>query len=160
MRRLTTALRHALIVASFVLATPAPSVAEADAGGTITVRSAYPLVETVDRLKQDIARKGIRLFLVLDQTTLAGEAGAKLHPSVLLLFGNPALGARYVAAKPASGLDWPVRIVVFEKPKGEVFVAYTDFAAIARRNGIDERAEVFRIASGVVASIAGSIAAR
>jgi hypothetical protein len=52
--------------------------------------------ETINRLKQDIASKGITFFTAIDQSKLAADAGMALHPSTLLVFGNPALGAQFV----------------------------------------------------------------
>ncbi|MEJ2123026.1 MAG: DUF302 domain-containing protein [Alphaproteobacteria bacterium] len=114
------------------------------------------MAETIARLQADIRGKGITFFLTVEQSKLAG--GARLHPSTLLIFGNPALGAQYIAANPDSGLDWPVRLLVYERPKGEVWVAYTDFAFIARRHGLDPKLPIFRTASAVIASIAASVA--
>ena len=57
--------------------------------GIVTVKSAYPIGETVERLKRDIADKGIKFFNEIDQSKLAAGAGIKLRPSVLLIFGNP-----------------------------------------------------------------------
>src|SRR5215468_12684044 len=54
--------------------------------------------ETIERLKKDIADKGIRFFSVIDQSKLAAEAGIKLQPSVLLIFGNPPLGTQFITA--------------------------------------------------------------
>ena len=65
--------------------------------GVIRVKSAYPLAETVARLKQDVAAKGIRFFDEIDQSKLAADAGIKVLPSTLLVFGNPppGIGGKY-----------------------------------------------------------------
>ena len=55
------------------------------------VRSAYALGETIDRLKQDIASKGITFFTAIDQSELAAKAGINMRSSTLLVFGNPAI---------------------------------------------------------------------
>ncbi|MEK6588625.1 MAG: DUF302 domain-containing protein, partial [Chloroflexota bacterium] len=43
---------------------------------------------------------------------LAADAGIKLQPSVLLIFGNPPLGTQFITANANAGLDWPVRLLV------------------------------------------------
>jgi hypothetical protein len=63
------------------------------ADGLIHVRSAYSMDETVARIRQDIAAKGILFFDAIDQQALAAKAGIALKPSTLLVFGNPPLGA-------------------------------------------------------------------
>ena len=133
------------------------SVTLADNDGVVRVRSAYPIGETIERLKKDIAGKGIRLFSEIDQSKLAAEAGIKLQPSVLLIFGNPPLGTQFITANANAGLDWPVRLLVFENEKGEVWTAHTDFYCIARRHGIKNRKDQFKMASAVIASITSSV---
>lgn len=126
--------------------------------GIVRVRSAYPLAETVARLKQDVAAKGIRFFQEVDQSQLAADAGIQVLPSRLLVFGNPPLGTQFLKARPEAGLDWPVRLLVQQDAQGAVWAIYTDFGWIARRHGIaGEAAQPFQTASGVIASIASSI---
>jgi len=128
--------------------------------GVISVRSAYALPETVDRLKKDVAAKGIMMFFTVDQAKLAADAGIKLRPSTLLVFGNPALGAQFITSNPQAGLDWPVRLLVHEDEKGQVWATYTDFAWIAQRHHITDRDAAFKMASNVIASITSSVAAK
>src|SRR5919109_4316920 len=80
--------------------------------GVVRVKSAYSMPETIARLKQDVAAKGIMFFGEVDQSALAAKAGIKIRPSTLLMFGNPPLGTLFINAKPEAGLDWPVRLLV------------------------------------------------
>jgi len=125
--------------------------------GIVRVKSAYPITETVTRLKKDIGDKGIMFFSEVDQSKLAAGAGITLRPSVLLTFGNPPLGTQFITSNPIAGLDWPVRLLVFENERGEVWTAYTHFGWIARRHGIKDRDAQFKMASGVVQSITASV---
>jgi uncharacterized protein (DUF302 family) len=125
--------------------------------GVVRVKSVYPIGETISRLKNDIAAKGIVFFGEVDQSQLAAAAGIALRPSVLLTFGNPPLGTQFITSNPNAGLDWPVRLLVFESEKGEVWTAYTDFGWIARRHGIKNRGAQFKMASEVIASITSAV---
>ena len=128
--------------------------------GIIKVKSAYPINETVARLKKDVADKGIKFFIEVDQTRLAADAGITLRPSTLLIFGNPPLGTLFISANPLAGLDWPVRLLVLQDEKGDVWAAYTDFAYIASRYQIEGAdLEAFKKASMVIASITSSVKA-
>lgn len=129
------------------------------ADGLIKVKSVYSVEETIARIKQDIAAKGIQFFMAVDQSKLAADAGIKLRPSTLLVFGNPPLGAQFLTSNPYSGLDWPVRLLVLQDEAGAVWTAYTDFAWIARRHGITDRQQQFAMASGVVESITSAVRA-
>lgn len=128
--------------------------------GIVKVRSAYPLGETIDRVKADIKAKSIVLFDDIDQAKLAAGAGIKLNPSHLIVFGNPPLGTLFITADAEAGLDWPVRLLVYEDEKGGVWMAYTDFGWIARRHRIKSRAKEFKMASEVIASIVASAEAK
>jgi uncharacterized protein (DUF302 family) len=141
-----------------VLTASSPVLAGND--GIVSVKSAYSIGETVERLKKDIADKGIKFFDEIDQSKLAADAGIKLRPSILLVFGNPPLGTQFITSNANAGLDWPVRLLVYENEKGEVWTAYTDFDWIARRHGIENRKDQFKMASSVIASITSSVKAK
>lgn len=148
----------AALLAASLGAPLAQTVAE---NGVVRVKSAYPVDETIARLKADIAAKGIRFFAEIDQASLAKGAGVALnHRSTLLEFGNPPLGTQFITARAEAGLDWPVRLLVTQDERGDVWAVYSDFNWIAQRHGITNRSEQFKTASGVIASITGAVAAR
>lgn len=128
--------------------------------GVVRVESAYDVDETVSRLKADIEQKGIKFFTVFDQSQLGAEAGIKINPSKLLIFGNPPLGIQFLTANPNAGLDWPVRLLVTKDDAGRVWAVYTDFQWIAHRHHITDRDAQFKMASEVISSITASVAAR
>jgi uncharacterized protein (DUF302 family) len=161
----TQACAAALLAFAMLASSTAPGGAEGvkpavSASGVIAIKSAYGMADTVDRLKKDVAAKGITFFQEIDQSALAAKAGIELRPSVLLIFGNPPLGTQFMTANPQAGLDWPVRMLVYRDAGGTVWVAYTDFAWIARRHGVTTRDAQFHMASEVAASIASSVRVR
>ena len=122
-RLLSAAFAAAALVASplvFGQASPATPMSAAP-DGVVKVRSAYPMDETIARIKDDIARKGIMFFAAVDQAQLAANAGIALPPSTLLMFGNPALGSQFITAKGEAGLAWPVRQAIGERDYPQVF---------------------------------------
>ena len=126
--------------------------------GIVAVKSAHAFPDTVARLKQDVAAKGLVFFDEVDQQKLAADAGIATQPSTLLVFGNPALGTQFITANPQAGIDWPVRLLVYQDAAGQVWAEYTDFAYIAERHSIVSQDPQFMKASEVVASIASSVA--
>ena len=134
----------------------APAAPPAAESGVIRLRSANSVDETVKRLKADIAAKTIRYFGETDQSELGKEAGIALPRSVLVEFGNPPLGVQFLTATPYSGLDWPVRMLVFADADGGVWIAYTDFGFIGRRHHMEGRDAQLKMASEVAASIAAA----
>lgn len=147
------------VLFAFALTATSAAVSKAE-DGIVKVKSSYSVSETIERLKKDIAAKGIVFFSEIDQSKLAANAGVKLRPSTLLVFGNPPLGALFLTSNPNSGLDWPVRLLVIQDEKGDVYAVYTDFDWIAKRHGIADRKEQFETANKVVASITSSVKAK
>ena len=126
--------------------------------GVVSVESGYSVEETVSRILADVKEKGITFFAEIDQSGLGTAAGVEgLKPSRLILFGNPALGTTFITANPQSGLDWPVRVLVYENGDGRVMVAYDDFDYIANRHSIKNRTEQFAMATTVIQSVLGSV---
>lgn len=131
----------------------------ANAAGVIAVPSGYGMIETVERLKKDIAAKGILYFGEVDQGALAAVAGVPgVKPSVLLMFGNPPLGTQFVGGRQQAGLDWPVRMLVYLEAPGRVMIAWTDFDWIAKRHGLTGLDAQLKMANEVAASIAAAAA--
>ena len=118
---------------ALISSTASAQTAAPGADGLIKVRSAYSVDETIARIKSDIAAKGIQVFMAVDQSKLAADAGIKLRG--------------------------PVRLLVLQDEAGGVWAAYTDFAWIAQRHGITDRQPQFAMASGVVESITSSVRA-
>ena len=152
-------LSAALLFAGTLTAwSPDPALAGSD--GIVRIRSAYPIGETIERLKKDIADKGIKFFDEIDQSKLAAYAGIKLRPSTLLVFGNPPLGTQFITSNPSAGLDWPVRLLLTQDDNGDVWAVWTDFAWIARRHNIRDRDAQFNMATMVVKSITSTITSK
>jgi uncharacterized protein (DUF302 family) len=143
----------------FILMYAAPTPAD-ELDGVVRLRSAYGMDQTIARIKQDIAQKGIMFFDEIKQSELAAKAGIKLNPSTLLVFGNPPLGTLFLTSNPDSGLDWPVRVLVRQDDSGAVWVSYTDFGWIARRHNIKDRDAQFKMANAVIQSITDSVTAK
>jgi uncharacterized protein (DUF302 family) len=151
----------AALFAAMLVETPKVRAADPPPGdGVVRVQSAYDVRTTIERVKHDIADKGIMFFDTIDQTKLAAGANIALRPSTLLVFGNPPLGVQFLTANPSAGLDWPVRLLVRQDADGNVWAEYTDFHWIARRHHIADRDAAFDKAAQVIASITDSIRAR
>lgn len=149
----TVATRASTMPALSQAATPV-----SNADGVIRLRSAHGVDETVARVKAAVAVKGVRFFDAIDQAQLGKDAGLATSRSTLVLFGNPPLGVQFLQANRYAGLDWPVRMLVVEEADGSVWLAWTDFAYIADRYRITDRAAQLKMASEVAASIAADAA--
>lgn len=135
-----------------------PAAAAAKAQGIVRLRSNHGFDETVERLRAAIAIKGVRFFDAIDQQALGKEANLTIGKSVIVRFGNPPLGVQFLQANRYAGLDWPVRMLVVEEADGSVWLAWTDFAWIAKRYGITTQDAQFKMAAEVAGSIAADAA--
>jgi uncharacterized protein (DUF302 family) len=154
--RLLTALSLGLsAVAASPSAAEMPDMAMASVpADVVQLPSANTFDDTVVRLKADVAAKGVRLFDQIDQSALGAQAGLPVRRSTLIIFGNPPLGVQFLQSSPYAGLDWPVRMLVFEDAQHKVWVAWTRFDVIAARYGITDRAPQIKMAGEVAMSIA------
>ncbi|WKA25908.1 DUF302 domain-containing protein [Bradyrhizobium roseum] len=157
-RRLLTLLAS-LAFCAFLALTASHARADSD-DGIVRVKSAVPMQEAIARIKADIAAKGIQFFSEIDQSKLASDAGIRLRPSTLLVFGNPPLGTQFITSNPNAGLDWPVRLLLTQDDDGAVWAVWTDFEWIAKRHNIRDRVAQFEMATAVVRSITSTIASK
>lgn len=148
--------KAALALASAAVTVPVAAANVAPQNGIVKTRSSYAMRETIDRITKDLEAKKIKLFCVIDQSKLAREVGVDLNPSTLIVFGNPPLGTQFLTARPEAGLDWPVRLLIFQDSSQHVWTAYSDFAWIAHRHRIKNRSSQFKMASEVIVSIVAS----
>lgn len=164
-----TKLRFAAPIALALATAIAPSVAQAATPAAVpaagveglrTIASANSVDVTVAKIKADVAAKGIKFFDDIDQAALGQGAGITLKPSRLVLFGNPPLGVQFLTANPYAGLDWPVRMLVFEAADGSTVIAWQDFQFIGSRYALKDRAAQLKMAAEVAASIAAAGATR
>ena len=122
-----------------------------DMGGIVTIASRYGFAETVTRLRSEIERRQLTLFIAIDQQQEAARAGLRLRPTTLLLFGNPAAGTRVMQASPEAAIDLPLKILVWEDETNRVWVAVNDGAYLQRRHALsDDMRPVLSAASAVV----------
>ena len=101
--------------------------------GVVTKISPRPVADTVARLTDLVAVKGMKLFAVIDQRAAAQQAGLPLRHTTLVLFGSPAAGTPVMAAAPLAALDLPLKVLVWDDA-GQTKVSYYAPAALAARH--------------------------
>ena len=93
--------------------------------------------ETVERLEGEIARRGLKLFTVIDHSGEADAAGLTLRDTKVVVFGSPVGGTPVMEAVPLAALDLPLKVLVWDDG-GETKLAYLVPAELAERYGLDE----------------------
>ena len=70
-----------------------PETRTKDEVDTVTKISARSVSDTVARLTELIAAKGLRLFAVIDQAAEARKVALQLRETTMVIFGSPVAGA-------------------------------------------------------------------
>ena len=109
--------------------------------GLVTAKSAYPFRHTVSRLEQAARGCGAYVFSRIDHRGNAKHEGMALPPTELLIFGKPRASTPLIQAQQTTGLDLPLKAVVWRDANGAVWVTYNDIAYIALRHGVDQQNE-------------------
>jgi uncharacterized protein (DUF302 family) len=105
--------------------------------GLICVKSSFPVQETVDRLVHAVEAKGLTVFCRIDHAAGAVEAGLKLRPTQLLMFGNAKGGTPLMQANQAIGIDLPLKALAWEDAAGQTWLVYNDPVWLTVRHGIE-----------------------
>ena len=125
--------------------------------GIITKPSSQSVAETVDRLSRVIEDRGFALFRVIDHSGTAKRAGVQMPESKLIMFGKPAVGASVMVAEPRAGLDFPLKVLVWEDANGAVSVSYNSPEFLTERYHVEG---ALRAPFDAVGSIVEAVLAR
>jgi uncharacterized protein (DUF302 family) len=104
--------------------------------GIVNTASPYSVEETLQHLETMLAAKGIKVFARIDHSGEAAKVGMEMHPTKLLIFGNPQGGTPVMLAAPSAALDLPLKALVWEDDHGKVWVSYNDPGYLQKRHGI------------------------
>lgn len=96
----------------------------------ITVVSSSGYNETLVRLLDAIARKGLTVFGQIDHAAAAREVGMDLADEVVVVFGNPRAGTPLMQDDPRVGIELPLRVLVWEQG-GQTIIGYNDPKSLA-----------------------------
>ena len=127
----------AALLLTLVLAGPA-----AAQGGLVSVKSSHDVVTTANRLESALQEKGIAVFARIDHAAGAAGVGQTLKPTLLIIFGNPAMGTPLIERSRSMGIDLPLKALIWEDRAGQVWFSYNSPDYLARRHGITEMGDV------------------
>jgi len=84
------------------------------AEGLVTVPSSFGPKDTMDRFEAAVKAKGLTVFGRIDHAAGAAAVGMPLRPTELLVFGNAKGGTPLMQASQATGIDLPLKALVYE----------------------------------------------
>lgn len=110
--------------------------------GLISVKSAYDVKTTADRLENVLKEKSVNVFVRINHAQGAQSVGQTLRPTELIVFGNPQLGTPLMQCNQKIAIDLPLKALIFEDEKSQVWFIYNDLKYLASRHSIEGCEEV------------------
>jgi uncharacterized protein (DUF302 family) len=104
--------------------------------GMPTLRSFHGQRETIDRLVDTITARGMTIFARIDHRAGAVNAGLSLRPTELIIFGNARVGTPLMQAAQTSGIDLPLKALVWQDEAGTTWLGYNDPLWLASRHEV------------------------
>jgi uncharacterized protein (DUF302 family) len=92
--------------------------------GLVNVLSSHSVDNTVAKLEALLREKQVKIFTVIDHSGEAKLAGLEMHPTKVLIFGNPRGGTPLMLAAPSTAIDLPLKLLVAEDTDGKVWITY------------------------------------
>ncbi len=86
--------------------------------------SVFSVSETVAKIEGELKKLNIPIFAKFDHGVNAEKAHLELQPTQVIVFGSPAVGTKLMQSNASISIDLPLKIAVWEDPKGSVWVAF------------------------------------
>ena len=107
----------------------------------IIIKNSNKSVEkTMDKLQNIINKKGFTVFAVINHQKGADKVRMKMPPAEEIIFGNPKMGTVLMLENMQTGLDLPIRILVYQdKKSGRTKIAYRDGTWLSNEHNLTKR---------------------
>ncbi|MEE9454437.1 MAG: DUF302 domain-containing protein [Paracoccaceae bacterium] len=115
----------------------------------ITKASPYSVSETADNLVAAVEAAGAKVVARVNHAAAANSVNMNLRPTEMVMFGNPKLGTPAMQAAQVSGLDLPLRVVIWQAEDSTVYIAYHDPMELVAL-GIPADAKVLKMMAGAL----------
>ncbi len=107
-------------------------------GGLVSVRSNHSVLVTANRLEKALKEREITVFARIDHAKGADRIGQPLAPTLLVIFGSPAMGTPLIQRSRTIGIDLPLKALIWEDRAGQVWFTYNTPDYLTHRHGITE----------------------
>jgi uncharacterized protein (DUF302 family) len=103
----------------------------------VTKLSRWSVTDTVARLADAVAARGLKVFAVIDHSGEAQAAGLELRETKVVIFGSPVAGTPVMVAAPLAALDLPLKVLVWADGQ-QTKLSYTAPSTLAARYGLTD----------------------
>lgn len=126
-------LLHIVVLAILALLSAAVFAEPPTSDGVLYVKSKHSVADTVIRAKRMLEYHNLKILGEVDYTV--PQAGDEpIAPTTLLLFGQVPEVSSLVRANRLSGLDLPLKLLVWEDAQGIVWISYNHPAYLSQRH--------------------------
>ena len=130
------------------------------ADGLITIRSQFGPEETMNRYDAAVRTRGMTVFARIDHAAGATAAGLALRPTDLIIFGNARGGTPLMQTIQTTGIDLPLKALVWQDDAGTTWLSYNDPAWIANRHTLGSSADAtVKAMQGLLTALASAATA-
>jgi uncharacterized protein (DUF302 family) len=109
--------------------------------------------ETLRRVLDAIAQRGLIVFAQIDHAAAAREVGMELQDEVVVVFGNPRAGTPLMQEDPRIGIDLPLRLLIWDDGN-KTIIGYNDPRDLAHLYDVTSQAATLDVMSLLLAEIA------
>ena len=96
------------------------------ANDIIVKKSSCDVYTTVHKLKQILRAKGLNIFATINHSANAKAVGLSMRSAIMVVFGKAQMGTKLMQQDPTTGLDLPLRILVYKDKDDKTKMAYRD----------------------------------
>lgn len=106
--------------------------------GLITKASVNSVADTLDKLATLINSKGMKVFARFNHAAEAFSVGLEMHPTEVLIFGDPKTGTPLMNRYQLLAIHLPLKALAWEDENGRVWLAYNSPLYLQKRYSLEE----------------------
>lgn len=127
----------------------------------ITISTKQSFNETVEKVIFFIKKKEFTIFAQIDHAAEAIKEGLSLRPTKLIIFGNPTIGTILMKDRQSSGIDLPVKILIWEGANGKTWLSYNSMSFLKAKHQLGEESngilrKIEKVVAGICAEASGN----
>jgi uncharacterized protein (DUF302 family) len=108
------------------------------ADGLVVVHSRRTVAEVIERLRQMMLTRNLKIFADVNFSADAAAEGLQLRPTRMLITGSPQAGTPLIEAVPTIAIDLPLKVLVWSPETGLTCVAYNEPQYLGHRHGVPQ----------------------
>ncbi|MCG9105112.1 DUF302 domain-containing protein [Laribacter hongkongensis] len=109
--------------------------------GNTEIISHYDFAGTISKISESLQKNNMKIFARIDHQAAARSVGLDMPPTMVIVYGNPAAGTKFMLENPQLALDLPLRVLISETRDGNaVQVSWHPAESVIKPYGMSENA--------------------